>query len=73
MAQGNKLEIKDAGIVLAHSANADSVATAQITIESRLGSIVLVKDLDGGLRSRGAPQGLSLAGVVAKGLLDGLG
>lgn len=73
MAESNKLEIKDATLVLTHTSHANSVPIAQISIESRLRTIILIKDLDTRLRSRGTAQRLSLALVVPQGSLDILG
>ena len=47
MAQRNKLQIKDAALILSHTSHADGVSLAQVAIQTRLGSVLLVKDLDG--------------------------
>lgn len=70
MAESNKLEIKDATLVLAHTTNANSIAVAQISIESRLRTIILIKDLDARLGGRGTTQRLRLALVVPQRGLD---
>lgn len=71
--QSNKLEVKDTALVLAHATDADGVSTAQVAVETRLGAVGLVKDLDGRGRSRGAAEGDGLGEVAAEGLLDLLG
>lgn len=75
VAQGSKLNVKDTSLILAHTANADSVTTAEVTIETGLRPVrlVIAKDLDGGLGGRGAAQGLGFALVVAEGLTDLVG
>lgn len=75
MAQGSKLDVKDASLILAHTADADGVAAAEVTVEAGLRPVglVIAKDLDGGLGGRGAAQGLGLAGVPAEGVADLVG
>lgn len=73
MAQGDKLDVKDAALVLAHAADADGVTPAELAVEAGLGPVGGVKDLDGGLRGAGAAEGLGLADVGAQGVLDVVG
>lgn len=73
MAQGNKLDIKDAALVLSDATNADSVSLAEITVKTGLGPVGLVKDLDRGFRGRGTSQLLGIRNIAAHGLLDLLG
>ena len=73
VAQGNKLDIKDAAVVLSDPTNADSVSLAEITVKTGLGPVGLVKDLDRGLGGRGASQILSIRNVAAQGVFDLLG
>jgi len=70
VAQGDEFEIKDAALVLPHATHADCVAPAEIAVETGLGPVGLVEDLDGGGRGAGAAENLSLADVRAKGILD---
>ena len=70
MAQRHELEIEDPALVLPHPAYANSVSPAQISVQSRLRSVVLVEDLDGRVRRGWASQGFRLALVVPQGLLD---
>ena len=69
VAQGGKLEIKDAALVLAHAADADGVAVAEIAVQARLRPVLLVKDLDGRVRRRRAAELLGLGRVAAERVL----
>lgn len=69
MAQCNKLQVKDAALISTHSAHADRISSTQITIQSRLRSVVLVKDFDRRVRRRGTSQFLSLRNIRPQSLL----
>lgn len=73
MAQSNELEIEDTALVLTHATDTDGVAAADITIQTGLGTIRLVKHLDGGFGRRRTSQGLGVGGVLPKSLADFLG
>jgi hypothetical protein len=72
VAQSSELDVKDASLVLAHTADTDGVATAEITVKARLRSVglVIAEDLDGGFRCRGAPESLGFALVLAQSFAD---
>ena len=73
MAQCHKLDIEDTAVVLSDTANTDGIALRQLAVQTGLGPVGLIKDLDGGLRCRGAAKLLGLGDVAAHGLLDLLG
>jgi hypothetical protein len=72
MAQGSKLNVKNASLILANTADADSVSTAKVTVQTGLRTIRLIvaKDLDSRLRCRRAPEGLSLTLVISESLAN---
>lgn len=73
VAKSRKLDIEDAALVLPQTTHADSVAVAEIPIEPRLRTIVLVKHADGRVRGRGTCQRLRLSHVRPHGGLALLG
>lgn len=73
MAQGRKLEVEDAGLVLPHPADADGVAVSEVAVEPRLGPVVLVEDDDGRAGRGGAPEPLGLGLEVPQGGLGLVG
>lgn len=63
MAECDKLEVEQTAIILANTSNTDSVATAQVAVESRLWSVVLVEHLDGRVGRGRATERLCLTSV----------
>lgn len=68
MRKNNKLDVKDR--VLADTANAASVAIVTVSVQSRLWSIWLVKDVDNILGGGVAAKVLNRASELAESLLD---
>jgi hypothetical protein len=72
VAQGCKLNVKNASLILANTSHADSVSTAKVAVQTGLRTVRLIvtKDLDSGLRCRRAPESLGLTLVIPKSLAN---
>lgn len=68
MGQSNKLNIENR--VLTDSSNGYGVTSLKVTVESGLGSVLLLKDLDGHLGCRWASKSLGLTAVLTHSSLD---
>lgn len=70
MAQGCKLNVKNASLVLANTADANSISTAKVAVQTGLRTVrlIIAKDLDSGLGCRRASESLSLTLVIPKSL-----
>ena len=73
MAQGNKLEVKDATVVGSDTSHTNSISTRKISVEPRLRTIRGVKHANGRLGRRVAAQLFGFAHIFPQGLHTLLG
>lgn len=70
VAQSDKLDVKDAALVLADSADADGIASVGLSVESGLRAVGLLHDDNGLFGGRRASELLGIGNIVTHGLLD---
>ena len=73
MAQRDELDVEYPALILPDSPDAHGVAPREVAIESGLGPVGLVKDLDGRVRGGGTAEALGVGDVGPQGIADGVG
>ena len=68
MGQCHKLDVKD--IVFSNAPHADGVASVEVPVQSRLRSVLVVKDVDCMFRCTVAAQLLRLGDIIAQSIFD---